>query len=281
MLDSLDRVLGHYSISIATSLALEGVFETGEHENPNRKERPVKDKKLMVNIRTLMRNVVNAFSSTQRDELTSEIILQSMREDINGLIKAVNNAEPTATVEIYHCSFESANKHFGPVKFHNGKSVDEVVTSTARNLMRGYELDLFDNYDRLKEGFSVDFVEFDCVVKSDQPTILLTNYPSDLLGHNDMPSCILLESHTGRLKGESQWHTKLTGKPVAIPFTKEMWSIYGDGILIGPQPMKFRKVLNKLAEKGRWTHRTTMSRVKSAVSIAKEPHLLDFIRKFK
>lgn len=280
-MNTMDRDLGLYGISIGTSFALEGVFHTGEYRDPTNKSRDLKDKLLMVNIRTLIRNAINCYRTEHRHQVDADLIFPTLVEDIKGIISTVKREEPNCEVTFYHCSYASADEAFPNVNNYNNDDGTGKPTSKARTLQRDVELDIFNSYDDLKEETGANFVEFDCKLSTKKPTILLTHYPADLLSADDMPSCMLLESHTGKLKGPSEWTSKLTGKPTNVPFTKMIWSLFGDGIHIGPQPIKMRRVLLKLAEKYKWNHRTTDSRIIEAVKFAGEPHLVTLLRKWR
>lgn len=282
MIGTMDRDIGLYGISIGTSFALEGVFHTGEFHDPTDKRKDLKDKLLMVNIRTLIRNAINCYRTEHKHQIDADIIYPTLVEDINGIIKTVSQLEPTCEVKFYHCSYKSADNAFPNVNNYSNDDGTGKPTSAARKLQRDVELDIFErSYDDLKEETKAEFVEFDCELSTKKPTVLLTHYPADLLSADNMPSCLLLESHTGKVKGPSEWTSKLTGKPSNLPFTKMIWSLFGDGIHIGPQPIKMRRVLLKLAEKYKWNHRTTDSRIIEGVKFAGEPHLVTLLRKWR
>lgn len=280
-MDPLDRALGLYSITMGTSLALEGVFHTGEYEDPSNKKRDLKDKLLLVNIRTLIRNAINAFPSQFKNLIDADIIYPTLVDDIKGIVATIKKEEPTCEVVFYHCSYKSADKEFPNVNNFNNDGENGKVVSVARSVQRTIEVEIFNSYDDLKEETGAEFLEFDCKLETKKPTVLLTHYPADLLSADNMPSCLLLESHTGKLKGPSEWTSKLTGKPANVPFTKAMWSLFGDGVHIGSQPIKMRRVILKLGEKYKWNHRTTDSRIIEAVKFAGEPHLVTILRKWR
>jgi hypothetical protein len=284
MTKALDRTVGFYPISIATSLALEGVFHTGEFDNPTAKDFPLRGKLLLVNIRTLFRNAYNAFTSQEQMMLDIKPIYDSVKEDILEVFTAVSRSEPECTVEFYYCTYSDPEKHLGALNFYNrGVDTEDHKATPKQKHYRELEKDLFLNLSELLEELPDSIVvnEYDFYIETKKPTVLLTHYPADLLSEDKMPSVVLLESHTGKLKGKSEWASKLYNKPTNIPFSKMMLAVFGDGVMIAPQPIKFRKKLLELGAKYKWDHRTTDTRIIEGVKFAKEPHLVTFLRKLK
>lgn len=284
MIKATDRRIGFYPISIATSLALEGAMHTGEYDDPSAKDFPLRGKVLFVNMRTLYRNVYNAFGSTDHPYLKTDTIIEALSEDMTGIVDAVKRGEPECEVKFYYCTYKSLNKILGELNYYNRGSDDPKDNSTAKQKhYRELEVSMFEALEEAKEDLpsSIILEEFDFYLESKKPTVLLTHLPTDLLSEDKMPSCLLLESHTGKVKGRNEWASKLYGKPKNIPFSKMTLSVFGDGQIIAPQPPKFRKKLLELGAKFRWDHRTSDVRLIEAVKSAKEPHLVTFLRKYK
>lgn len=273
MIKSHDRVTGTYPISMATSLAIEGATHTGEYEDEKAKEFVLRNKTLMVNVRTLFRNAHNAFSTDHQQRLSIGAIVDSVREDMEEVLNVLGKLEPDCEVEFYYCTYKGVNDKFKSANFYN-------ATTDKQKAYRDLEVDLFKNMDKVvPEGVEVSEYKID--LDGGKPTVLLTHHPIDLLSAGNFPSVSLLESHTGKVKGPSEWCTKLTNKPEMIPFSKMTLTLFGDGVVFAPQPIKFRRKVLELAKKYKWTYKTPDTRVIEAVKRGYEPHLVQLLRELK
>lgn len=286
MAKSYDRKIGFYPISIATSLAFEGLFLTGDYDDGSpdktlKVKEKVDGKVLYVNIRTLFRNAYNAFPSETHPTLLLKPIIESLIEDILGIKQTLKQESPLKVV-FYFCNYKSIDKELGKLNYYNRGEVSKETKSTPKQVMYlNLENDVFKNIDHIEEQCGVEIEEFDFYLESDDPIIVLTHIPIDLLSASKVPSLLLLESHTGKLKGLSEWGTKLNTKPKNVPFNKMTLSLFGDGVVIAPQPTAFRKAILKLGEKYKWDHRTSAIQIIEAAKRANEPHLVTFLRKYK
>lgn len=263
---STDRVFGHYPISIATSLAIEGLLHSGEFASDNTKTVYDKYQKLLVNVRTLFRNVFYAFEE-QRDKLTPEVMVTCIMEDILGITRALKEPAPHLVVEPYICTFTTVNRKFPEAKFKN-------PTTPGQHFYNALE---HDTYKLLDEQTTL--VKFDVELKGSDDTLILTNMAIDLLSRDKFPKLALLESHTGKIKLHSEWYTKLNDKPEKIPFCKATLQLFGDGSTFSPQDLKVRKVLLKIADKYNWNQGTTWDRIYNCLRIENEPMLSEFLRR--
>ena len=286
MIKARSRVVGFYPISIATSLAMESALNTGEHEDLLRKERPLRNKLLMINIRTLYRNAFNSFSAMEKKLLTIKPILDAVAEDIGSVFEAVKRSEPDCEVVFYYCTYKNVEKHMGDLNYYNRgdpTAKNNIKVTNGQLLYRQLEKDLFlnllDETDNMPEDIVVKEYEFEITTK--KPTVLLTHYPSDLLSAPNMPSCVLLESHTGKFKGDVDWPSKLHNKPKNMPFSKMTLSAFGDGVMIAPQELQARKLLLEYAAKYKWDHRTSDTRIIEVCKSKGQTDLVKLLRKWK
>lgn len=273
MIKSYDRVFGIYNISVATSLALEGATHTGEYEDAKASEFPLRNKLLMVNLRTLFRNAINAFPTDTQKRLTIGPIVDSVREDMEGILTTLKSIEPECEVKFYYCTYKKVNDRYPKANFYN-------ANTEKQKHYRALEEDLFANLEKVIGG-NLEVTEYEIDLDSNKPTVLLTHHPIDLLSAPNFPSLSLLESHTGKVKGPSEWASKLTNKPEMIPFSKMTLTLFGDGVVFAPQPLKFRKLILELAKKYKWTYKTPDTRIIEAVKRGYEPHLVKLLRELK
>lgn len=263
------RTLGQYPVSIATSLALEGLTDTLEDGKRFSKPPLHQYHTLWVNLRTLVRNVLG---STDRETATkatpSELamVLVSECEVIDGVVKEFTQGR--TQVVFYYCTYENLSKHYPKALFKEANTLKQKhyaqQENTALSLMR------------LEHQYPI--VGYDTHIRPEKATrsVILSHYPFDLLAYDRFTVLDLIESHTGVIKKKHQWNTKLlNGKTLTrIPFDRMTIQLFGDsGGLLGPYPPNLRKLLVDVAEKHRWNTLTTPDRIKLTVKVSKEPAL--------
>ncbi|AXH70818.1 hypothetical protein [Vibrio phage BONAISHI] len=92
---------------------------------------------------------------------------------------------------------------------------------------------------------------------------MLTHTGIDLLNRNRFLNLQLLESHSGGLKGPADWITKITNNEdyMRIPFNLLSLSVFGDGKYLKGWPLRYRKMLKRIAEANNWTPMTTNQKI--------------------
>ncbi|ANZ50220.1 hypothetical protein PHOBOS_30 [Erwinia phage vB_EamM_Phobos] len=268
-LSTVDRVFGlEYPMSMPTSLAFEGLLKTGEHAN-DKGEPPIHQyRAIFVNVRTLFRNVYNAFGD-KKAELDANIALAAIEEDVKTIRETVTAVSPSTICVFYLCQYKTVNKEFPQAKFKNPTTPIAVHYNSV-------EMDV---YRKVINEKLFDVKLFDVEIKNNVDTVCLTHLPMDLLWRKHFPKLALLESHTGKVKGPLEWYTKLNGKPENIPFNKATLQLYGDGVMFSPEDLKSRRVLEKVAQKYNWNQSTTQSRMRQSLRIANEPFLIEYLNR--
>lgn len=264
----IDRVFGHYPVSIATSLALEGLFHTGEY-NSDRPAPYLKYDTLLLNVRTIFRNAWNAFEG-KTDDVHYDVMRECVLQDIKTIQETVNAVSPTTICVPYLCKYKTLNKKYPNANFRNPNTPNQLHYNAVEN----------DVYTKAEEMFE-DLISFDTELSGETETLLLTHMPLDLLSYKKFPRMALLESHTGKVKTRVEWASKLQNKPKGIPFYRCTLQMFGDGVMFGPQELKVRRVLLKTAEKYTWSATTTTEKMFENLRMANEPHLLTFLRKLE
>lgn len=273
---SVDRVFGSYPMSIATSLAMEGLLHTGEYADWKGKLPINEYQAIYLNVRTLFRNAFYAFEDN-RDRLTPDVLRTCIEEDIQQFIAVASAAAPEVVCVPYICMYKSANKEFPLAKFRNALGGDETMTPTQA-FFNSVEQDVYHMF--LKEDTGMEeLLAFDNFPKNNKDTLLLTHYPADLIHKDRFPKVGLLESHSGKVKKQMEWYTKMYNKPKQIPFNKAFLVLFGDSYMFAPQDRKIRNVLLKTAEKYNWNQSTTMDRIYNCLKLVNEPHVIDYLRK--
>lgn len=271
----IDRDVSLYTgISMGTSLAIEGAFLFGEHQDKPGEPAGLKFQSLWINLRTIIRNSVNGFNATQLDNIRGIDVYEAVKSDIEGIRTHVGIHNPDCAVELYLCTYEGISKAWPNVNFRKESPTlkQQLLEVIDREVISVY---LEDHIEELKQ--------FKWELSGESGCVLLTHLPTDMLSYYRFPSMALLESHTGIVKERKDWWTKLNVKkdqPV-IPFHKEMLLIFGDKNMISPQPLAIRKRLLEISEKCRWHSLTTMSKVMNDIKLEHEPHLMEFVAKYR
>lgn len=272
---SLDRVLGFFPMSMATSLALEGLFHLGEYAGNSGEPPGNIMPALWVNLRTVIRNAINAFPNDGQIELLNSTLQESVEQDIDAIRDAVRQNTSGTELRFYITTHKSLTRAFPEAKFKQPAPGKQQILADLEAATLRYLQEQFDDLTAL------DFDVFDWKLSGKKATTLLTHHPVDLLSYYEFPDLRLLESHTGKVKTRKQWYTKLNvpkGTTV-IPFTKSMLTIFGDGSHILSQDIKIRRTLIALGEKFKWNGLTTHSRMLTNIKTAYEPHLYDYVKK--
>lgn len=268
-----ERTFGAYPISIATSLALEGISHTGEYLDRGPKP-PVNNMEcIMVNLRTLIRNVIGAFPTTEQLALSDRIVYQSCKDDLDAFTEYVLGFNANCEVVLYVSTYDTINKDFKEVNFKKFETVKQLaLESIERSVVN-----------RFRDNDKELLTEFDYKLSSLKRCVLLTHHPIDLLSYYSFPDLTLLESHTGILKERKDWYTKLNLPKgcTTIPFNRAMLCIFGDKVFINGQLPKVKKAIISVSEKYTWNPLVTVSKQIADCKRANEPHLGEFINQYK
>ena len=267
---STDRQFGFYPCTIGTSLALEGLFHTGEFDSD--KTEPVFNKyqNLYINIRTLMRNAFGSFGD-KKAYLDSEIVMTAITEDIETIIDTVNSVSPSMVCVPYLCLYKSVNRVFKEARF-----LESDNPTPGQIHYRSIEQDI---YRRVHNEQLFDTRIFDVEIEGKEDTLIISHLAADLLCYKNFPLLSLLESHTGKVKKRLEWNTKLNNKPKNVPFTRATLQLLGDGVMFSPVDRKLVKVFLATAEKYKWAADTTMDRIYVGLRASNEPHLVNYLKR--
>ena len=104
---------------------------------------------------------------------------------------------------------------------------------------------------------------------------MLTHYPYDLLAHRKFNHLVLLESHTGNIKGKEYWYTKYYhGKDLPeMPFRLDLLTLLGDNIQFRNKVRDYRTEIIRCAKDYHWTTITTTGRIHQSFESIKNHEL--------
>jgi len=276
-----DRVTSSYPISIATSLALESIFEP--RTEPYDKSRVIPQHidlanydDVYVNIYTLFRNISisvkrEVFSDTSNEKIAMALLTEMDVIDSLFSIEGHNIIKPTFYSFSYKSLYNDMKK--GIVRIRPDKTPFQIMFKDK--YIKTLQL--------IKKHRDINDYDSEILPENTTRAIVITHIPVDLLSYKNFKTLDLLESNTGKLKTRVLWNSKyarISGRNLSIlPFNKTFLYIFGDKTIISPSPIKLRKTILDTAESRRWTPATTMEKVILDLKLdVKEPYILDFIK---
>lgn len=270
----IPRETGEIPISVSTALAIESLFNQ-EIE----RDFSYNNQSLWFNVRTIFRNLLGAVKvETDYDD---EMILLDLLEEITVILTVLeeNNVKGKNKVVLYANSHNNLEKLFPYAKVKRPKTDKQVEYYQIEK--RIIET-LFDNIST-NDDYSVE--TGDCKLEGkDQSAIVLTHHPVDLLSRYKFSELLLLESHTGVIKKQSQWNTKLTGgkQNPRLPFNSLTLQVFGDqSTNFYSYSAAYKKVLIDLAKKANWNALTGSEKIISDLTHVKvsNPVIYDLFAK--
>lgn len=254
------REKGQVPVSIGTALAIESA-EGNYPDRPPVVPAPILDAQLLlVNMRTLFRNLYGAISTDYRPQVKAKDIVPSLAEELhilNSIIPVVSNGR--CQVLHYYSNYEHLTAtHFAGATFK--------LPSTPKQMEHAaLEKEVFE---LLSESvLPSNILEFRGKIEGKYPrTFILTHLPVDLLARYQFEKLELLESHTGAIKAFPQWGSKLSGDVKDnMPFNAFTLKLFGDGVqFLGKRPSVKKAILHH-ATLDHWTGLTSMDLIRSTI----------------
>lgn len=266
-----NRTMGHFPLSIATSLALEGLYNIHPTKQKERVIPANKGKQIWFNIRTLFRNIYGSLVSEEANESKAREYVETIIYEIEMIEDILNDQAPSLKAFFYLPSYESLAKEYKNGELRQPKTPNQIF---KHNLEQAVYKSLFDHFtNQPKSNVRITDLSIKSDIKVD--SFVVTHYPVDLLNLENFGSVYLLESHTGILKEKGEWNSKLSGSGnERIPFNKAMLLFFGDsGNMFAPQPLKARKRLQDIASRNKWNPFTTKDRILFTIKQSMEGQL--------
>jgi hypothetical protein len=272
------REKGQFPLSIGTSLAFEGIFGVLPEKKVD--PPPVSEfPEIWVNTRTLFRNLYGALTKEASGAVIPKDFAKAIYEEmliIQGIVQ--DKTRGRSTVVFYICTYKSLPGMFKNAIFKEPKTENQKFYATFENKTVDELLILLKSIGQ--EGL---IVKLDSSISgSFKAALFLTHYPVDLLNATKFPQMALMESHTGTVKKELEWHTKLKGGKdmPRVPFNRMTIQVFGDsGDMFSPYPGDVKTALKDLAEKYKWTSVVTKDRILMTIGLSKMPMLEGLVRK--
>lgn len=264
--ETSERAVGQLPLSIATSLALESAF--GIHPDIKVSSPPILQyNELWINLKTLFRNFEG--SLLKNATVSIQETADGMLEEVDKITELVTEYSRGKTKVVFF-----ASNYNGMV----GKYKHAVIRGDTTLLQK-------DHTDRYNKAVGhvlkthqgdPQFRIFDRKLKGEglQKVLILTHIPYDLVSYKIFDSLTLLESHTGKIKERSSWHTKyLNGNELSIiPFREDLLQIFGDKETFKPMNIEFRNSIIAIAEKYKWSSATTTDKIRYGINTMANPY---------
>lgn len=268
---SEERTLGKFNISIATSLAIEGIC--GIHDElPPMKKLPVNNfDEIWINARTLIRNIYGAFNDPDQRVQPVEDIANLLIAELGAIYNALEQyAGKVPVLRCYACSYHSLSRKYTGALFKEVSTDKQRIYATAENAVISLAQKRL-----VQSGSTLELFDSEIKYPTKRHIGMITHYPFDLIAA-DIPTIGLIESHTGKVKYRDAWNTKLRKHENVgrIPFDVMTVQMFGDsGGMLSPYPIKLRRRLEALAVEHRWNTLTTKDKIISGVKSAHDPEL--------
>lgn len=263
---------GDLGISIGTSLAIESIVGTLDSKQEGLK--PEGLKRLVVNVRTVYRNIVGSIKdiSYSVDDVTEAIKSEMMA--IASIIS--NRSAQQCDVVFYYIELDTYKHQLPFAQFKDLENGTELQRARFQQEKAVFEK-LF--VDPIWQGVSVLSNGFpDGMPKS----AIITHIPMDLFYTANFPQVVLVESHTGAHKLPTQFSTKIVDGAISniIPFNKLTITLWGDkGNLLKPFPKSSKTLIFNLAQERGWHSLTTRSKVQEDLNQLKDRAFGDWCKR--
>ncbi len=261
----IQKELGTIPISVSTALALEALFMP-EEEKPSE----YKGQSLWFNIRTLYRNLITTILPDQ--EYDNKMVISDLLEEINTIIEILSDYGVCGKNKIvfYINSHQSLPKIFSNAKLKIPKTQKQILYFNNEKIV----LEAFVKNFVSNEKYTVKIGDYK-LDGEDSDAIILTHMPIDLLSRYRFSNLLLLESHTGKLKPQSVWNSKLTGgiKNHRIPFNSFTIQVIGDNSTnFYSYSIIYKSALLELAKESNWSTITGSEKFINDISKLKVTH---------
>ena len=272
-----ERELGNIPVSIATALAIDGLYNRHPDLKPMPKLPASKAKIIYLNARTLFRNIHGAIGDNDKAlAVNAKDYATTLLQEVDEIKAALSEEQHPLEVVLYLPSYKSIARYMGngelkPLNTDKQKNYNTLENNTLQHIV-----------DMYKDMEQKPFLEVDMEIKVEtyQHVFILTHLPVDLLNVVNAADVYLVESHTGKVKSQDLWYTKFASeRSPNIPFNKATLLFFGDsGGFFKPQNIKSRRCLVEIGSTRKWNAHTTPSRMILGVELSSEPILLQTLR---
>lgn len=249
-------------VAIGTSLALESYLPPTKRVYDLSRVIPIPTNPikyfntLYINVYTLARNLVNATTT----DYSVSILVSRLRSEAHWINEYVESVSPKTKIQFY---IHGVSRTLFPNSIRSRVRINSTAKSKAKHRLLS-KLVVETAKDRTLNVVSfTDGIEGDIGANS----LVLTNFPLDILKFKTHKDIVQLSSHTGLELNRQMFHKlyhQIPSKDMVIfPFNVQLWKFLGDKVLIKPAPIAQRKRLYDLALTKKWSPATTLLKIKS------------------
>lgn len=244
--------------NIATGIILEKLLEGNK-----------KDIYLYINVFTLYRNFIGCLDGSSDDKikyLKNKSILNKIYDlFVKDSLMFINHAiENGIKVTVYELEYKKLLKDFKYKTIDEFKGLKYFILTTQPYAAN-----------KLKQEVPGVYKRYGDILKHEKNMYITTHIGLDLLPlvkYNDVK---IIESHTGEIKDNTKWYTKLRkyGKNdmSIIPFNTVTYYIYGDNDLVKPENPSIRKYVYGIAKRTNWYQGINSSGIISRIMFNDRP----------
>jgi hypothetical protein len=272
-----ERTKSHFNLSIGTGVALAALLDARdtiyidrEGKEPDIERYKGNIQNMVFNIRTLVRNIVQALPTQAKDIalLSSGVeVYDILRVEIELILSLFEGTD----TKVYF--FLPDYEQF----YRKAYVISRGVKLTKTELLEG----LIDTIDKqLNKATDLDFSLIGKTHKISLPgnTLLLSHYSQDLLNYKYTPKLMLLESHTGRILQRRDFNKRYKHpKDIDVsrlPYLEILLIILG-GSHNAPFKRGIIKEVMRIADENNWTPMNTAVRIE--VDLKKSDILTDLV----
>lgn len=266
-----ERIMGNNYISIATNMAIDGLYNRLPDVPKERVKPATLGNAVYFNLRTLFRNVWGAMNAIDAANVSVQDFADVLEQEMNVILNTLSEEQPPLEAFFYAPSYKDLYKDYPNAELKNIKT-DKM---SHKVLMENRVLALI----KQSTSIQIPILFNDLEIKTDVPykAFFLTHYPVDLLHTVGFNKTYLLESHTGLIKGPDKWYTKIGTKNLEggerIPFNRATLQFFGDSSMFKSQPMSAKKRVAEVARTYKWNQQTTKARMLDTLKLAGEGQL--------
>lgn len=249
-------------IAIGTSLALESLLPPTKKPYDLSRKIPEVDKPIQyyntvfINMYTVARNLLAATTNSY----TVAELISRLRGELHWIRDYIQHISKETEVEYYTHSLSkgmltgSSVSRLRLFTTAKSKAKNKLILAVLKGVAKDKTLGVTNHTDGIGGH-------------SDKNGLVLTHFAMDMLRHQTHKDLHQLSSHTGLVNNREHFHKlyyQIPSKDMLIfPFNPQLWKFLGDKALVKPSPIAVRKRLYDLALTKRWSHATTLSKIKS------------------
>ena len=258
-----NREVGALPISLGTSSAIEGLRQP---------HLPHYDY-LWVNLWSLHRNIIQAVDTATRDSVSPDMVREVMYDEMGHIHDAVTTLTGGRVTPQWYVS---------PAETLSRVLPEAIIRSPQTDLQKHIYNLTQATIDPILKRLGEHVMVFRPLLEGPGSTLLLTHYPTDLLGRTKFKDLMLLESYTGKIKQFAEFNTKLTGSSelTNMPFNGFTLSVFGDNnVLLRQMPSKMRRVVMDVAKKYAWTPMTSREKMLYGINSITDEYGKQYLKK--